>query len=509
MELLNTRDRYGNTSFNTGLGEVPEYLQYKKKTVQNCVQAKKTVKQDIVCNPNIGASTTVTGIRLNSNNWVDPQSIRLGFNFNLTGDGTMPTNVKFHDDCGINGIIKNIRVNGAGGGKNLEVIANYNLLQKIQYSVSVSNDWKQAQGAVMEGFGSYLSSTTGSGTITSASSIVNGPPLVANGALATNCYSIALWTGMLGQCPRLLPNMLLQLSFEIDTAPLLDFVLFDSHITGYQINGLYIVYTEYIVSDLYRQVFQETVSTKGISLDYQTFFNNQVQVPANNTVISATINDSAKQLLSAYAVIRPSDIATANYGQGTVAAGAAAVPLPVAFIAQTAVGAASNLETIAGSKVSGVQWKIGTTNYPEYIMTKYTDMYQFSLQAMNRANSLQLDMPLNYNKFVGNARCFWLGVDFENSKSSDNSQYSGINTSGHAIQLNVSLTDVLGSPVDAGVRVPTVPYPMGVVNAAGFAANSYCAGSNGGTPNSFFIVDFFLLHSRILSISPAGLIIDY
>ena len=276
MEQLNTRDRYGNTSFNTGLGEVPEYLQYKKQTVQNCVSAKKTVKQDIVCNPNIGASTTVTGIRLNSNNWIDPQSIRLGFNFNLTGDGTMPTNVKFHDDCGINGIIKNIRVNGAGGGKNLEVIANYNLLQKIQYSVSVSNDWKQAQGAVMEGFGSYLSCTTGSGSVTSASSIVNGPPLVVNGALATNCYSIALWTGMLGQCPRLLPNMLLQLSFEIDTAPLLDFVLFDAHVTNYQINGLYIVYTEYIVSDLYRQVFQETVSTKGISLDYQTFFNNQV-----------------------------------------------------------------------------------------------------------------------------------------------------------------------------------------------------------------------------------------
>ncbi len=30
METVNTRDRYGNTSFNTGLGEVPEYLQYKK-----------------------------------------------------------------------------------------------------------------------------------------------------------------------------------------------------------------------------------------------------------------------------------------------------------------------------------------------------------------------------------------------------------------------------------------------------------------------------------------------
>ena len=358
----------------------------------------------------------------------------------------------------------------------------------------------------MEGFGSYLSTTAGSGNITSASSIVNGPPLVANGALATNCYSIALWTGMLGQCPRLLPNMLLQLSFEIDTAPLLDFVLFDAHITNYQINGLYIVYTEYIVSDLYRQVFQETVSTKGISLDYQTFFNNQVQVPANNTVISATINDSAKQLLSAYAVIRPSDIATANFGQAAVLAGGASTQ--IAYINQTTTGAASNLETIAGSKVSGVQWKIGTTNYPEYIMTKYTDMYQFSLQAMNRANSLQLDMPLNYNKFVGNGRCFWLGVDFENSKSSDNSQYSGINTSGHAIQLNVTLTDVLGSSIDAGVRVPPVFPPVGTVSAGALPVIQY-GGSNGGSPNSFFVVDFFLLHSRILYISPAGLIIDY
>ncbi len=141
-------------------------------------------------------------------------------------------------------------------------------------------------------------------------------------------------------------------------------------------------------------------------------------------------------------------------------------------------------------------------------MTKYTDMYQFSLQAMNRANALQLDMPLNWNKFVGNARCFWLGVDFENSKSSDNSQFSGINTSGHAIQLNVSLSDVLGSPIDAGVRVPMVPQQMGLVNAAGYPLNQY-AGSNGGSPNSFFVVDFCLLHSRILSISPAGLIIDY
>jgi hypothetical protein len=141
-------------------------------------------------------------------------------------------------------------------------------------------------------------------------------------------------------------------------------------------------------------------------------------------------------------------------------------------------------------------------------MTKYTDMYQFSLQAMNRANALQLDMPLNYNKFVGNGRCFWLGVDFENSKSSDNSQYSGINTSGHAIQLNVSLSDVLGSAVDAGIRVPPVFFPVGKVSAGGIAAISL-GGSNGGSPNSFFIVDFFLLHSRILSISPAGLIIDY
>ena len=45
MEHLNTRDRYGNTSFNTGLGEVPEYLQYKKKSIQNCISAKNELNK--------------------------------------------------------------------------------------------------------------------------------------------------------------------------------------------------------------------------------------------------------------------------------------------------------------------------------------------------------------------------------------------------------------------------------------------------------------------------------
>jgi hypothetical protein len=137
-------------------------------------------------------------------------------------------------------------------------------------------------------------------------------------------------------------------------------------------------------------------------------------------------------------------------------------------------------------------------------------MYNLSLQSMNRANSLQLDMPLSYAKYMGPCRTFWVGVDFENSKSMDNSQYSGINTSGHSIVLNVALSDTNGSMVDAGVKagVPIVGVP-GVLNAAGNALTSGM-GSNGGGANTFFLVDFFLLHSRILSISPTGgIVVDY
>ena len=40
-EHVNMRDRYANSSFNVGIGEVPEYLQFKKKQLQGCVQQKK------------------------------------------------------------------------------------------------------------------------------------------------------------------------------------------------------------------------------------------------------------------------------------------------------------------------------------------------------------------------------------------------------------------------------------------------------------------------------------
>jgi hypothetical protein len=209
METVNTRDRYGNTSFNTGLGEVPEYLQYKKKAIQNCVSAKRRVKQDIVTIPNVTAGTTIP-IRINSQNWIDPQSLRVGFNFNFVGTPT--TYAKFNDDTGVNGIVKSVKV--SSNSKNLEFISNYNLLQKIQYSCSVSNDWKRAQGGILEGFGSYLSSTSGLG---SNSNVVNGPSLKTAVSLATsNAYSNALWTGMLGLCHRLLPNMLLNINIDLE-----------------------------------------------------------------------------------------------------------------------------------------------------------------------------------------------------------------------------------------------------------------------------------------------------
>ena len=390
MELLNTRDRYGNTSFNTGLGEVPEYLQYKKKSIQNCISAKKRVKQDIVTNNNLTVGNIVN-VRLNSQNWIDPQSIRIGFNFNTVVAPT--TNAKFNDDTGINGIFKSIKVNTGAGGRQLESISNYNLLQKIQYSCSVSNDWKQAQGGMLEGFGSFVSSAC-SGFKASTTSVINGPPI----GVAQQAYSLALWTGMLGQCNRLLPNMLLQLNFDLEFAPMLDFLITDAGTTGYQVNNLYVVYDEYVVSDLYRQVFEEAVRTKGISFDYNTITNVPVQQPAQTTTISATINDSAKQLLSVYATIRPSDVATGNYGQAAVAAAAGAVFPAILLTDNSSRGWATNLESIDGSKVISAQFKLGTTNYPEFPLTKAVDMYNMSLQSMNRANSLQLDMPLSYNK---------------------------------------------------------------------------------------------------------------
>ena len=498
METLNTRDRYGNTAFNTGLGEVPSYLQYTKKSLQNCIASKRRVKQDLVTVPNVNGGK-IFNVKINSQNWIDGQSLRLGFDFNLNNAPT--TYGKFNDDCGINGILKSIKVNTGGGSKNLEYIYNYNLLQKIQYSTSISNDYKQAQGFI-EGFGSFLSSTGG----TSASNIVNGPSLkTAIDNASANSYSIALWTGMLGQCGRLLPNNLLQINFDLEFAPFLDFVVVDGGATDYAVNNFYIVYDEYIVSDLYRQVFETAVREHGISFDYNTVTCNSVQVAGKTTNISATINDSAKQLLSVYATIRASDIATANFSEGKTGAGAGEIPAGVIqYTGQTAVGYATNLETIDGSKVSQCQFRVGTTNYPDFPLTKIADMYLMSLQSMNRANSLQLDMPLSYNKYAGACRTWWIGCDFEVSKSNDNNSYSGINSSGHSIQLNVVLKDVLGSRVDAGVKEPAV------FTSGGAAAVTAGFGSNGGSDNCFFLVDFFLLHSRILSISPTGgVVIDY
>ncbi len=119
--------------------------------------------------------------------------------------------------------------------------------------------------------------------LTSASNIVNGPSLMTAITPATaNSYSVA------------------------------DFVVVDGGASDYQVNNCYIVYDEYIVSDLYRQVFESALREHGISFDYNTVTCNSVQVAGKTTNISATINDSAKQLLSVYATIRPSDIATAN-----------------------------------------------------------------------------------------------------------------------------------------------------------------------------------------------------
>jgi hypothetical protein len=41
MEHVNMRERYANSSFNVGIGEVPEYLQFKKKTITRMCTTKE------------------------------------------------------------------------------------------------------------------------------------------------------------------------------------------------------------------------------------------------------------------------------------------------------------------------------------------------------------------------------------------------------------------------------------------------------------------------------------
>ena len=457
-EHVNMRDRYANSSFNVGIGEVPEYLQFKKKQLQGCVQQKKKIKQVLVHNPNLTAGN-ILNIRFASNNFIDPQSVKLGFQLGIKkSDANALGNTKFNDDCGLQGMIRSIKVSSAGGGKQLESIYNYNLLQKLQYALSVSATAKQTQ-LWSEGFGS----------VPGASGITNGPPIsVTAGAVIGTQYLIPLHTGLLGGNTRLIPNGLIQLSVDIELAPLMDFLVGTNvDFTVYYVNNCYVTYDEYIVSDAYRSIFESAVRTSGLSFDFNTITNVETQLAGANLNIQSVVVDSSKQLLSLYTVMRP---AGATFGNGTTA---------------------TSLETIVGSKVTSMQWKVGTVNYPEFVLTNTTDMFHMALQSMNRANVLMSSMPISWSKYAGNGRCFFGGVDFEQTRTSpDSNVYSGISTNGNQITFQATLSDTTASDANAG--------------AVATAALGHGDGDTG------MVIDHFLYHSRILSISPVGgVVVDY
>ena len=421
---------------------------------------RKKIKQVLVHNPNLTAGN-ILNIRFASNNFIDPQSVKLGFQFNL--DAAPTTAAKFNDDCGLQGMIRSIKVSSAGGGKQLESIYNYNLLQKLQYALSVSATAKQTQ-LWTEGFGS----------VPGALPITNGPVLTAAPAAPGTppWYLIPLHTGLLGGNVRLIPNGLIQLSVDVELAPIKDFVIADANVAAYVVNNCYVTYDEYIVSDAYRSIFESAVRTSGLSFDYNTVTNVETQMAGNNLSIQSVIVDSSKQLLSLYTVMRPAGATT-----GVVA---------------------TNLETIQGSKVTSMQWKVGTVNYPEFVLTNTADMFQMALQSMNRAGVLMSSMPIGYYKYNGLGRCFFGGVDFEQTRSSpDSNVYSGISTNGNQITFQATLSDTTAGNADAGYT------------AAGVAAYTGAAFANGGGGTGT-VIDHFLYHSRILSISPVGgVVVDY
>jgi hypothetical protein len=353
-------------------------------------------------------------------------------------------------------MIRSIKVSSAGGGKQLESIYNYNVLQKLQYALSVSATAKQTQ-LWSEGFGS----------VPGASGITNGPPIsVTAGAVIGTQYLIPLHTGLLGGNTRLIQNGLIQLSVDIELAPLKDFCVGTNvDFTVYYVNNCYVTYDEYIVSDAYRSIFESAVRTSGLSFDYNTITNVETQLAGANLNIQSVIVDSSKQLLSLYTVMRPAGATT-----GTTA---------------------TNLETINGSKVTSMQWKVGTVNYPEFVLTNTSDMFHMALQSMNRANVLMSSMPISWSKYAGSGRCFFGGVDFEQTRTSpDSNVYSGISTNGNQITFQATLSDTNVSEANAGA----------------------VAGANleHGDGDTGMVIDHFLYHSRILSISPVGgVVVDY
>ena len=116
---------------------IPDFLKFKSKRVSNSIFKKLKVKDDILHNVDAGAGTVLKA-KLSGQGFIDPQSVR--FCFTLSTSAAAPL-FKFHNDAGLNAIIKSLKV--SSGSTQLENIQNYNLLMKLLYSASVSNDWKK------------------------------------------------------------------------------------------------------------------------------------------------------------------------------------------------------------------------------------------------------------------------------------------------------------------------------------------------------------------------------
>ena len=173
------RDRAGVVD---GVSNIPDYLKYKSKRVQTSVFQKRRVKDDILSNANATGGAVIRA-KIGSQAFIDPKSLRFGFQFSTAADAPL---LKAHDDCGLNGMIRSLKV--SSGSKQLENIGNYNLLMKMMYPVSVSNDWKQNAGW-----------TQGFGTVVGTDATYNGPSLVA--CLTTPVvFELPLWSGLLANC---------------------------------------------------------------------------------------------------------------------------------------------------------------------------------------------------------------------------------------------------------------------------------------------------------------------
>ena len=430
---------------------VPDYLKFKSKRVQTAILAKNKVRDDILCTANVTAPTILKG-RFSSTNFIDPQSVRLVFT--MTTSANAPA-FKFHNDAGANAIIKSLRV--TSGSTPVEFIANYNLLMTMLYSVSVSQDWKKTLGWV-EGFGTDIQAGTDEYNVTC-------PDYTHMTAAGSVNFALPIHSGLFSMNERLIPNSSLNLILDIELAGARSVFTSTAGNETYVLNNVALEYDEYVVSEAYSAVYQQALLNL-ITFDYTTFSNINIALATGNTINTIT-TDSQKQLRSIYTIVRDSAAIATSINQ-------------------------TDLESIAGSKMSEFQYRIGTQMMPLYKVKNLQEAFIMTLDSFNRANIKRDDYPLTYSKYNGNfGRRFFVGVDVEKSKTSSSEFYSGVNT--NALQLQFTMTLNAVAPLDciAG-SLNLTPGTTQVANGAGG-----------------FTVDHFLLHDRILTIGGSQIIVDY